>query len=225
MMRHYFLFSAIALVATVTAPASTLENVLASLDRAAPKFTGMTADIERVTYTKVLDDKASESGTIAIRKQPKEMQVRIDLTEPDPKVVGFRGRKAEIYYPKLKTVQEFDLGKHSDLIDQFLMVGFGTGKELLANYDIQFKGEEMVAGQKTWKLELVPTASSVKKQLSRVDLWVAADGAYPVQQRFVQPSGDYNLATYSNVKLNPGLTEAAVALKLPRGVKREYPQK
>ena len=34
-------------------------------------------------------------------------------------------------YPKLKTVQEIDLGKRTDLIDQFLLVGFGTsGQEL-----------------------------------------------------------------------------------------------
>ena len=54
----------------------------------------------------------------------------IDFTKPNPRTVAFRGRKAEIYYPKLKSVQEYDLGKRSDLLDQFLLVGFGTtGKE------------------------------------------------------------------------------------------------
>ena len=48
---------------------------------------------------------------------------------------------------------------------------------------------------------------------------------FSVQQRFVAPSGDYNLATYSNVKLNPPMTADDLKLKLPAGVKREFPQK
>lgn len=186
----------------------------------------MTADLTRTTYTKVLDEKDTESGTIALRKQNKgAVQVLIKLTRPNEKVVGFQGRKAEIYYPKLKTVEEWDLGKHGGLIDQFLLVGFGTGKALSGSYQVKYAGEETVAGQKTHKLELTPTASDVKEKLRRVELWIADEGNYPVQQRFVQPSGDYYLATYSNVRLNPGLTDDALKLKLPGGVKRQYPQR
>ena len=86
----------------------------------------------------------------------RDLQVLIDFTKPDPKTVAFRGRKAEIFYPKLKIVQEYDLGKRTDLIDQFLLVGFGTtGKELKANYSMRYVGEESVAGQKAYKLELI----------------------------------------------------------------------
>ena len=49
-------------------------------------------------------------------------------------------------------------------------------------------------------------------------------GAYPVQQKLIQPSGDYYLFTYSGVKLNPQLTDEALKLKLPKGVKRQRAQ-
>ena len=223
-MRHFQLvFHCLAL--GLSAHAATADDVLAKLDAAAPKFAGMTADITRVTYTKVLDEKAAESGQIALKKQGREMQVLINLTKPDEKLVGFRGRKAEIYYPKLKTVQEWDLGKHGDLIDQFLLVGFGSGKDLKAAYTVKYAGEEAVAGQKTHKLELTPSAPEIKEKLRRVELWMSEGGNYPVQQRFVEPSGNYYMATYSNVKLNPTLTDDALKLKLPKGVKREHPQK
>jgi outer membrane lipoprotein-sorting protein len=204
---------------------ATVEDVLSKLDAAAPKFTGMTADLTRVTFTKVLDEKASESGNIALRKQGREMQVLITLEKPDQKLVGFRGRKAEIFYPKLKTVEEWDLGKHGALVDQFLLVGFGSGKDLKSAYGVKYAGEETVAGQKTYKLELTPAGPEIKGKLSRVDLWVSEDGTYPVQQQFVEPSGNYYMATYSNVKLNPALTDEALKLKLPKGVKRVQPQK
>ena len=220
-----FLFSFYCFAFGLSATAATADEVLAKLDAAAPKFSGMTADLTRVTYTKVLDEKASESGQIALRKHGRDMQVLINLTKPDEKLVGFRGRKAEIYYPKLKTVQEWDLGKHGDLIDQFLLVGFGSGKDLKSGYAVKYAGEETIAGQKAHKLELTPSAAEIKDKLRRVELWMSESGNYPVQQRFVEPSGNYYMATYSNVKLNPALTDEALRLKLPKGVKREYPQK
>lgn len=223
-MRHFQLFL-FGIAFALSAQAATADDILAKLDAAAPKFSGMTADLTRVTYTKVLDEKAAESGQIALKKQGREMQVLINLTKPDEKLVGFRGRKAEIYYPKLKTVQEWDLGKHGNLIDQFLLVGFGSGKDLKSAYAVKYIGEEAVEGQKAQKLELTPLAPDIKEKLRKVELWMSESGNYPIQQRFIEPSGNYYLATYSNVKLNPALSDDALKLKLPKGVKREYPQK
>jgi outer membrane lipoprotein-sorting protein len=122
----------------------------------------------------------------------------------------------------LKTVQEIDLGKRTDLIDQFLLVGFGTsGQELQSNYTVKYVGEESIAGQKTHRLQLTPR----KEKVQAMELWIADSGGYPVQQKFVQPSGDYYLFTYQDVKLNPQLGDEAFKLKVPKGFKREFPQK
>jgi len=204
---------------------ATADEVLQKLDQTAPKFTGMSANLSRTTYTKVLDEKSVETGVMSLRKTGKDVQVLINLTKPDEKVVSFRGNKAEVYFPKLKSVQEWDLGKHGGLIDQFLLVGFGSGRDLKGAYTIKYAGEEAVGSQKTHHLELTPTAANVKDKLRRVDLWIDDSGSFPVQQKFLQPSGDYYLVTYSDVRLNPALTEDALKLKLPKGVKREYPQK
>src|SRR6476620_9808947 len=105
----------------------TTDDVLSNLDQSAAKFNSMTANLTRLTYTKVIDDKAIEEGKMALKKAgSRDLQVLIDFTKPDPRTVAFRGRKAEIFYPKLKQVQEYDLGKQTDLVDQFLLVGFGT---------------------------------------------------------------------------------------------------
>ena len=55
-------------------------------------------------------------------------------------------------------------------------------------------------------------------------MWVAENG-YPIQQKFYLPGGDYELATYSDMKINPDLPDSALKLHLPKNVKREYPQK
>ncbi|MEN6603067.1 MAG: hypothetical protein ABFD86_11690, partial [Bryobacteraceae bacterium] len=57
-----------------------------------------------------------------------------------------------------------------------------------------------------------------------VDLWISAANGQPVQQKFLEPSGDYNLIAYSNVQLDVNISDQAFNLPT-KGVKREYPQK
>lgn len=221
-MHRFFPFLLLYSASLLNGASASLEEIMSRMDAASPKFTGMTADMSRTTYTKVLDEKTVESGTIRMRKQAKDLQVLINLTKPDAKVVAFRGRKAEMYLPKLNTVQEYDLGKQRSLVDQFLMAGFGTsGRELQTSYSPKLIGEEMVAGQKTYHLELTPLNSSVKEKLQKLDLWLNESAEYPIQQRFLQPSGDYYLVTFSGVKMTPVPSEDDLRLKLPSNVKRE----
>jgi outer membrane lipoprotein-sorting protein len=224
-MRRYYLPLLVCIAIASDAAVST-EDVLGQMDQTAAKFTGLSADLTKVTYTKVIDEKSTETGPIILKKHGgKDLQVLINFTKPDAKTVGFRGRKAEVYYPKLKTVQEYDLGKQKGLMDQFLLVGFGTtGKDLKANYAVKYIGDEPINGQPAHKLELTPNSDQIKDKLRKLELWMAESGAYPLQQKFIQPSGDYYLFTYSGVKLNPQLTDETLSLKLPKGVKRERVQ-
>jgi outer membrane lipoprotein-sorting protein len=214
-------------LAPMAVSATTAEDVLSKLDQSAAKFSSMTGNITKLSYTKVIDDKSTEEGTIALRKlSARDLQVLIDFKKQDPKTVALRGGKAEIYYPKLKLVQELDLGKRTDLMDQFMLVGFGTtGRELKSNYSVKYVGDETVAGQKASKLELIPNAAERREKLQKLELWIDSDEFYPVQQKFIQPSGDYYLFTYKDVKVNPQVGDEAFKLKLPKGVKREFPQK
>jgi outer membrane lipoprotein-sorting protein len=204
--------------------ADSLPQVLGKLDASADSFQSMSAKVRKLSHTQVIDDNTEESGTMLLKKlKPRGLQALIDFTKPDPRTIAFGGTKAEIYYPKLKLVQEYDLSKYSDIVAQFLLVGFGTsGKELAANYDIKVSGEESVAGVPTTRLDLFPKTEARREKLKLLQLWIAG-GGYPVQQKFLQPSGDYTVFTYSDVKVNPPLTEDALKLRLPKDTKREKP--
>jgi len=206
--------------------ADNLSAVFANIDQAAAKFKSLTADIRRVTHTDVINEDTVDSGTIRLKRtRPREMRMLIDLVEPDPKSVLVQGKKAEVYYPRIKTVQEWDLGKNRDLMDQFFLAGFGTtSHELQEAYTVRLAGLETIAGQKTTHLELIPKSKEVLQHLKRFELWIADENGLPVQQRFV-PAGQSVLVTYTNLKVNAGLPDSALKLQLPKGVKREFPQK
>ncbi len=205
---------------------ASLEQVLADMDRAAAAFKDMSAKLTRLDHTAVINDTSRETGTVRMKRVgAREIRLRIDFEEPDPRTVVFERATARIYYPKIQTVQVYDLGKHRSLIDQFLMLGFGSsGTELAKNYQLKVLGEEKISGEATVRLELVPKAQSVKEYLSKAELWVASNGC-PMQQKFSRPSGDYTVITYEGLSLNTNLADQTFRLALPKGVKVEYPQK
>jgi outer membrane lipoprotein-sorting protein len=201
--------------------------VLARMDAAAASFRGMTAKVVKTSFTAIIKDTIEESGTMTLRS-PKARQVHalIQFEKPDRRSIAFRDKRAQIYLPKINTVQEYDLGKYNDLLTQGLLIGFATpAREIRKGYSVAYTGEATVGGSKCWRLELLPRIESVKQHISKIELWIDQDSGQPVQQKLHQSSGDYTQIQYSGMKLEPNLTDAQVQLALPPNVKREYPQK
>jgi outer membrane lipoprotein-sorting protein len=208
-------------------PAGDAHAVLERIDRAGAAFKGLSAHLRRVSHTAVMpDDDNVDSGTVLLkRSRAKDLKMLIDFTEPDAKAVEFQDHTVQIYYPKMKTVDIFDVGKSKDLLEQFFLLGFGTSRaDLEAHYNLRLVGPDTLGGQKTEVLELIPKSKEVLQYLTKLEMWVAENG-YPVQQKFYLKGGDYQLATYSDMKINPDLPDSALKLKLPKGVKPEYPQR
>lgn len=208
-------------------PAQDVEGVLAKLDQSSLGFRGLIAQVKQISYTHVIQDTSEESGKITLfRPTPKDLRMLVEFQQPEVRAVAFAHRKIQIYYPKLQTVQEYDLGKQGALVDQFLLLGFGTsGRDLRRSYDVKYGGAETASGVRSQRLELTPKSEEARQHVRRIEMWVSDSDGIPVQLKVHQPSKDYKLISYSAVQLNPPLSAESVKLKLPKGVKKEYPQK
>jgi len=204
-------------------PAEDLQPILARMDEASLSFRAMTADVETTTFTKVIDDTAVQNGKLTMqRPKGKSTRAILDFSgEKDSRVIYLFNNTVRFYYPKLKLYQDIDVGKSSDVLNQFLLLGFGSsGKELMENYEITNAGSESVAGRETTKLSLAPKSAQAKETLIKVDVWIPQGAAYPVQQQFFKPSGNYVTVLYSNIKLNPPV-KGTLEYKLPSGTKKQ----
>lgn len=218
--------AALLLVSVLPAGAETAQAVLARMDQESESFKQVSGKLKRTEFTAVLNDTTVESGEMALKRNGRSLVTRIDFTDPNARSVGVQGNTAQIFYPKINTVQIYDLGKFGGLVDKFLVLGFGgSGKDIAKDYTVTAAGEETINGHKTTRLELAPKSAKVREQIKKVELWIPADAGHPVQQRFVQANDDYYLVTYSDLKLNPGLADSAFRLNLPANVKKEFPQK
>jgi outer membrane lipoprotein-sorting protein len=204
-----------------------LNEVLAKLDQNAAGFKSMSAKMERIDYTAVLKDSSKELGEIMLmKKKPGSVEMRIDFQSPDVKQISYADKKVQSYLPKINTVQIVDVGKIDAMISQGILIGFGTSsKDLQKAYSVKVLGEETVNGKASTRIELTPKSDSGLLKLKKIEVWLANADGYPVRQKLFQGSGDYNQATYSDLKINPALAANATKLNLPKDVKKEYPSK
>lgn len=217
------LLPVLCLLAGVPLNGQSVEAVLGRMDKAAPSFHAMTADVKMTTHTAIINDTNVESGTFRMQRlKGQEVRAVLDFSgQSDARQIGFLGRIVRIYYPKLNSYQDYDLGKNTDVLNQFLLLGFGSsGKDLASSYDITDAEQEKVNGRDTNKLILVPKSAEVAKRLSKIEMWIPDDAAYPVQQQFYEPSGNFRVITYTNINLKPPI-KGKLELKLPPGVKKQ----
>jgi outer membrane lipoprotein-sorting protein len=224
-MRFWFP-GVLLIVSAALGAAETVQAVLARMDKEAADFHQITAKLTKTEYTAVLDDSSVETGQMWLKRDGHGVFMRVDISQPQGRSIGVEANTAQVYYPKMKTVQIYDLGKAGALVDQFLVLGFGSsGKDLARNYSVTLAGQETVGGQMTSHLELVPKSAKVLQQVKKVELWIPLNAGHPLQQRVVEPGGNYYLFTYSDLRLNPALPGSAFALNLPPGTQKEYPQR
>jgi outer membrane lipoprotein-sorting protein len=200
----------------------TRDGVLQLMDNAGQGFKTLTADIEHIKYTAVVKDTSTETGKIWVRKDSK---MRIDFLNPDPRTIIRDGDHLYIYTPKISRVEEYNIGKHLDMADQYLALGFGSQSERLKkNFQITLAPEDTLDGRKMAVLELVPLNDDAKKQIDKIQIWVDEASWLPVQQKFFETgSGDYFISKYTNVLENLKIGDGKFKPDWPKGTKVEKP--
>ena len=214
---------------TAQSPASdpSLNDAFARMDKSAQQFKSVTADIKRNVHTAVINDDARDMGSIKVKREKShDTRMLIEFTGADAKSVSIDGTSVSVYLPKSKLVQVYDFGDKRSLLDQFLLLGFGASStEMKADYEVTPLGNEKIGPDSTWHLQLIPKSKDVLHNLKKAELWIGETSGLPLQQKFVTSSnGDFMLVTYSNVKFNAQLSDGALKLSYPKGVKVEHPR-
>lgn len=200
-----------------------LDSVLGFMNHAALDFRTLSADVENIKYTDVVKDTSTESGHFYVRRDEK---MRIDIVKPDPRTILRSGDTLFLYTPKINRVEEYNLGKNRQLVDQYVRLGFGTRvDDLRKAYELGAKGEEELDGRKTVVLELTPKSEDVKKQISKIQMWIDEASWLPLQQKFFETgSGDYFLFHYSNMMKNLKIPDSRFKPDWPKNVQKVKPR-
>ena len=190
-----------------------LDRVLAQMDDTASKFKTTQADFVWDQYQKVVDETDSQKGKVYFRKVDGRTEMAADIAAPDNKYVLFADGKVQIYQPRIEEVTSYDASKNRADFEAFLVLGFGgSGHDMLKSFDVKYLGTEKVNGTDAAKLQLTPKSVKVRNTFQTILLWIDPRGV-SVQQQFIEPTGDYRLARYSNIELNQKIPDSAFKLK------------
>ena len=191
-----------------------LEAVLNDMDRAAANFRSAQADFVWDQYSKVVNEHDLQSGVVYYRRQGNQVQMAADISKPAKKYVLFTDSKIDVYQPEIEQVTEYNTGKNRAEVESFLVLGFGgRGHDLLKSFEVSYGGTENIGGVPAAKLTLVPKTPKVRNMFAEIILWIDPARGVSVQQQLVEPSGDYRLAKYSDIKLNQKIPDSVFKLK------------
>jgi|HubBroStandDraft_6_1064221.scaffolds.fasta_scaffold460219_2 outer membrane lipoprotein-sorting protein len=202
---HLRLFAGILILAPFAAMAQNaeLQKVLAEMDTASAKFQSAQADFVWDQYTAVVQSHDYQKGTIAFRRvgNATEMvaHVKTENDQPAQKDVLYKGGELDFYQPALKQETILNAGAN---VERYLTLGFGgSGKDLAANWNIAYQGNETIDGVETTKLDLTPKQGG-NNQFTHITVWVDSKRGISLKQIVFQDSGDSRTAVYSNIKMN-----------------------
>src|SRR5215471_56713 len=135
-----------------------LEMTFAHMDPAAATFKGLTAEIRQVSRTEVVNVEDVQEGKITVKRfKPGDTRILIKFSKPEEKFYAIGGGKFRSFVPKSQEAQEADLGNSKDIVNQFMLLAFGSNSnDLKAAYVIKFGGAERVSGENANRLEMVP---------------------------------------------------------------------
>lgn len=215
------LFFLISLMASgASALALTKDEVLSKMEAANRNVTNFATGISQQKWTEILKEfDRPESGLLWYRRDKKgQAYLRKEITKPENNVLVINNGEVIFYEPRIKQARKYQLGKNKDKAE-FLVLGFGSSsRSLNETYNIKLLGEEKIDSKKTYMLELRPKSEKAAAYFPQIVLWVAEQTWVPIQQKLVEPNGDYLLIKFTDLKLNPGVDKDKFKLKLPKGV-------
>jgi outer membrane lipoprotein-sorting protein len=213
--RSVLLLSVALVLPAMAASDVSLESVLTKLDQTAAQFHTAEARFTWIMFNSVVNDVAeTETGTIYFRRNGQDIQMAADIDKPESKQVIFSEGKIELYQPKIGTVDVYDAGAHREEFETFLVLGFGSsGQDIRKSFDVNYGGEEKIDGTDTAKLDLVPKSDKIKQHFPQIILWIDVQRGVSVQQKLMEPNGDYRLAKYSDIRLNQKIPNKVFKLR------------
>ena len=213
-------FASLNLGAAAVPKTLTLEEILSEMDKRGKTLRSLSSTLVQKRWAEILEEfDQGEEGHFYFLRERAEVYIRRDIIKPQRNTLVIRKGEVLFYQPRIKQMQRYNLGTKRDRAE-FLLLGFGSRQESLKKaYNIRFLKTERLDERDTYLLELVPKSDEVSSYFSRIILWVEPSLWVPIQQKLVEPTRDFLLIQFENIRLNPKISRSKFDLKLPKDVR------
>jgi outer membrane lipoprotein-sorting protein len=218
-MKRFLTILLLALAASTPSLAQSrqaeLDKVLSFLDKVSAGFKSVQTSFEWDQYQKVVDEHDIQRGVMYFKRGSGGVDVAAEITSPEKKKLVFKNNELQVYFPKTKQLTRKEIGQNRETVESFLALGFGgRGHDLPKSFDVKYAGEESIGGAPCYKLELTPKSEKARSMFPLITLWINEKTGMSEQQKLEQGEGDYRIARYTNIVVNPSrLPDGAFDIK------------
>jgi outer membrane lipoprotein-sorting protein len=195
-----------------------LDAALRDLDAGSTRFKSAEADFQKDFYERVVKETTSQHGSIYFKKSGAKLEMGARINPPGAKFFSYRDGKLALFDPGTKDLKVFTAEKNKAQYESFLTLGFGgSGTDLAKTWTVTDLGTEQMsdgsANVPVTKFDLVSKDPDVRNMFSHIYIWIDLNRAISLKQQFFTPSGDYQTATYTNIRYNQNINTAPYQYK------------
>lgn len=205
-------------LAVTEAQAQVLNEILKKLEAHQKSLSSLRSRVTMEKYDAQLRESDVFEGTaIYLRAAGNQISVKIDWTKPFAESLSLINGQYVLYRPRLRQalVGRVDKEKENIKVSDALSFLTMSKKEIKANYNIMYLGQETVKGTLTWHLVFKPKKPDIYKS---AEFWVNGSGM-PIQAKVLQHNNDSTTVLLSDFKKNETINVRIFQLNLPKGTK------
>ena len=195
-----------------------LDQALRNLDASSARFKSAEADFQKDFYERVVKETTTQHGSIYFKKNGTKLEMGARINPPGAKFFSYKDGKLALFDPSTKDLKVFTAEKNKAQYESFLTLGFGgSGSDLAKTWTITDLGTEHMsdgtANVSVTKFDLVSKDPDVRNMFSHIYIWIDLNRAISLKQQFFTPSGDYQTATYTNIRYNQNINTSPYQYK------------
>jgi len=195
-----------------------LDRVLNQMEAVGKSFKSFQAQFTQKKYTSILEefDIPSSGDFLYSRAADGSAMLRQEMKEPGERILTINGGEAIVYEPLLKQATIVDLGENKDKAE-YLALGLGQSPaKLQETFVLEYGGAGTVNGAACSIITLKPRDAAAAAHFTLITLWIKRSNGVPIQQKLLEPSGDYLLNSFSREKLNQPIPSSKFEQKIPK---------
>jgi outer membrane lipoprotein-sorting protein len=172
-----------------------INDLVKRLETVYQNRTSLQANFREERHMAILKDPVVNEGKIWFTPPD---NIRREITGNSPSTTVIDGKKMTIYYPNLKTAEQYDLEKRPIIRQSLQALTAGLNFQRVADY---YTIEGTKEGN-SYVITLTPKTASIRRLVKSLTLTMQTD-LTPEKVDFQSPRGERVLIDYSNVKRDP----------------------
>jgi outer membrane lipoprotein-sorting protein len=191
---------------------------LEDIDRRAAEVKDLRAEFEQTRTSPLIRTPMKSSGTLVVRGD----RVRWDTRKPHASVMTIGGGEIRIHYPEERVLEVYEA--KGDLRE---LTGSPLPKldVLRKSFTIAAAEASALGGdaERHVALELTPRSGELRQNVTRVRVLVDERTACLAVMEMTDPDGDVTRLEFKNVRINAGVKDSELELRVPDGTETVHP--